>query len=513
VAESLASEVTDRARCDEAGGHVFLRTRRARVRRNEWCERSNSNVLEPDMETRTRCALIAAASLGLVALGGCRKKADEHSGHDHGAPSAAPPTNRVDIPAPVRTNLGITFARVETRNVARTLRVPGRFELLPTARREYRPAMPGRVDLLVSQHQKVEAGTALYRLDSARWREIQDQIASTQGSLEQVEARLASVGPIRESAAKRAEQLSERVAMLAERSKRLQDLQQSGSGVQRDTDEARGSLSQARAELAEVTEHGVELESRERELRAELGSLQARRDLLIDTAASLSGRPREELQTAWRSITAIEVRASAPGIVETFGVTNGGSVEQGGLVLSTVQPEQIRFRARGLQSDLMALKNGLACRIVPPGGAIPVQDAMDATLTLGLEADPEQRTIELFATPATLGSWARSGISGHLEIMTGGGASELAVPLSCIVRDGVKPILFRRDPANADKVIRMDADVGLNDGRWITLASGVKEGDEVVLDGVYQLMLATAGNAPKGGHFHSDGTFHEGEDK
>ena len=51
---------------------------------------------------------------------------------------AKPPSNRIDLPETVRQNLGITFAKVERRRVASTIRVPGRFELLPTARREYR---------------------------------------------------------------------------------------------------------------------------------------------------------------------------------------------------------------------------------------------------------------------------------------------------------------------------------------------------------------------------------------
>ena len=63
-----------------------------------------------------------------------------------------------------------------------------------------------------------------------------------------------------------------------------------------------------------------------------------------------------------------------------------------------------------------------------------------------------------------------------------------------------------------DVAIRTDADTGLSDGRWVTVLSGIREGDEVVVDGVYQLLLATAGNAAKGGHFHADGTFHDGED-
>jgi hypothetical protein len=51
----------------------------------------------------------------------------------------------------------------------------------------------------------------------------------------------------------------------------------------------------------------------------------------------------------------------------------------------------------------------------------------------------------------------------------------------------------------------------MNDGRWVAVLSGLRNDDEVVLDGAFQLMLATSGTIQKGGHFHSDGTFHEGE--
>jgi cobalt-zinc-cadmium efflux system membrane fusion protein len=136
---------------------------------------------------------------------------------------------------------------------------------------------------------------------------------------------------------------------------------------------------------------------------------------------------------------------------------------------------------------------------------------MNASLAIDLSGDPEERTIDLIAEPDAIASWARAGVSAHLEITLDGAVEELAVPLACVVRDGVTPIIFRRDPANADKVIRVEADVGISDGRWIAILSGVREGDEIVLAGNYQLMLASSGAAPKGGHFHSDGTWHEGE--
>jgi multidrug efflux pump subunit AcrA (membrane-fusion protein) len=160
------------------------------------------------------------------------------------------------------------------------------------------------------------------------------------------------------------------------------------------------------------------------------------------------------------------------------------------------------------------LADGLPARIVPPkGGSLEQQDTMDATLTLGLGADPQERTVELIAVPRKTATWARLGVAAHLEITTEGGQEELAIPLSSVIQDGLSKIIFRRDPQNPDKVIRMEADLGVNDGRWVVVQSGVREGDEVVLDGVYQLMIASSGTVQKGGHFHSDGTFHEGEDE
>ena len=90
-------------------------------------------------------------------------------------------------------------------------------------------------------------------------------------------------------------------------------------------------------------------------------------------------------------------------------------------------------------------------------------------------------------------------------------APELAIPIAAVQRDGLSPIIFRRDPNNPNESIRMEADLGLDDGRWIAILSGLADGDEVVLDGGFQLMLATSGSIQQGGHFHSDGTFHEGE--
>ena len=72
-------------------------------------------------------AAVSVASVLLVAgaliLPGCGK--DDH-GHDHAkappqeAAAAEANSNRIPVPASVRANLGITFAKVESRNIAAT---------------------------------------------------------------------------------------------------------------------------------------------------------------------------------------------------------------------------------------------------------------------------------------------------------------------------------------------------------------------------------------------------------
>lgn len=452
---------------------------------------------------------LAGAALMLLPLGliGCDRGSQAHhagDGHDHGAAASssepATPTNRVDIPAAVRLNLGITFATAEYRNVAQTLRVPGQFELLPTARRDYRTPVGGRVELLVQQYQKVDLGTPLYQVDSAGWRELHELIAATQAQVD-------AMGPLREAHRVHERSLAEKVALWKERLEQLEELRSVGGGNAAQFTEARATLNDTQAELAGVIEKDAELQAQHKRAEAELRALTARRDLLIRSAG---GDPSMDSQDAWAGL--YTVHAMAPGVVETLGVTPGGLVEENGSVISLVQPDQIRFRARGLQSDLGRLRDGLPTRIAPPsGGSIPLQEVMAGSLQLGLIANADDRTLDLIVQPDTLASWARTGISAYLEITLAGGQEELAIPVSAVVRDGATPLIFRRDPANPDRAIRMEADLGLSDGRWVVIASGVREGDQIMLGGNYQLMLATSASVSEAGHFHADGTFHAGD--
>ncbi|RLS96541.1 MAG: HlyD family efflux transporter periplasmic adaptor subunit [Planctomycetota bacterium] len=447
-------------------------------------------------QSPTTQLLALTVALAMQPLVGCDRApstpADTHA-------ESEAPTNRVDIPDSVRKNLGITFAKVEARDVAQTLRVPGRFELLPTARREVRTPLGGRIELLVAENERVEVGTPLYRLDSAAWRALADEIEAGRAHVD-------AMVPLRAAHVLHERSIEAEVELWQERLLQLEGIRAAGGGSAAQLTEAHANLNARKAALAETAEQDAELGLQQRVAEASLRSKESQRATLMSSAgmASTSAAATDD----W-----YEVKAVTEGVVEKLSTTPGGLVEPLGLVMTIVQPTEIRFRARALQSDLGRLRDGLAVRIAPPqGGSVALDDTMRGTLELGLSADPDTRTIELLVRSEQRASWARAGVSGYLEITLAGGKNELAIPLAAVIRDGLTPIIFRRDPNDPNKAIRMEADLGVTDGRFVVLASGVKAGDEIVVDGNYQLMLATSGSTAKGGHFHSDGTFHEGKD-
>ena len=478
---------------------------------------------------RAWIASILAVAVMLVACDGDTSHNDRHagdaSGHSEPDPTGNP--NRIDIPSPVRTNLGISFVQVERRRVEQTLRVPGYFEYQPTASREYRTPVPGRVELLVDQLQRVEVGTVLYRIDSPGWRELQQNLAEAESSIDRLRAQIDTYGPLLSAHQEHENSLQDTIEVWAARIEGLEKLREAGGGRVEQLTQARAELSSTRADLAQVHEKKAQLTAERQQAQVGMRAAELRLSYLLNDAAAVTALDRTELSAPteeegmaapmWATIDRIEVRADVAGVVATLGLTNGAWADEKTSVVTVVQADRLRFRASGLQSDLGALRDGLAARIVSPaptanGRSIPITDVMTGELLLGLEGDPNDRTVAMFVVPDQLKDWARPGVSAQLEIVIDPSArTELAIPLAAVQRDGLTPVIFRRMPRDPNRVMRMEADLGRDDGRWVELLSGVAEGDEIVLDGGFQLMLSTSGSIQKGGHFHADGTFHEGE--
>lgn len=423
-------------------------------------------------------------------------------------PHDDPPSNRIQVPAAVRDNLGIVFQPVVRRRVRATLRLPGHFELLPQARYEHRTPMAGRVTIRVQPLQAVVPGDVVYTIDAPEWRLTQRDLGEIETDLRVTGARLATMQPLLQAHQAHEQSLRDAIAVMTERIGSLEDTRQSVGGQAQAIADAKVQLAQVRSQAAEAAEKHTETEALLAELQANQQALRERSQLLLASAAAMLGVDAAGLADRWRTIGTVEVRAAAAGIVDQLPVTSGAWVESHELVLTVTDIEQVRFRARGLQSDLPRLRAGLPATIHAVGDA---GDGAQLTgeLQFGAEADPTQRTIDLYVPVTATAPFARPGVAAFVEIETATGAdAALAIPLAAVLPDGLDRVFFRRDPKDPDQVIRTVADLGLDDGRWVEVASGLVDGDQVVTAGAYALMLASSGSATKGGHFHADGTFH-----
>jgi multidrug efflux pump subunit AcrA (membrane-fusion protein) len=425
------------------------------------------------------------------------------------APHQDPPSNRIAVPDAVRKNLGITFVKVERRRLASTLRLPGAFESLPQARAEHRAPLAGRLDLRVQPLQPVAKGDVLFTIDAPEWRALQRQLGDLDTEAAVAAAHLAATEPLLAAHQRHEQSLQEALLVMQERVQSLIATNTSVGGQAQALAEARVQQAQVQAQIAEAAEQHTETSARIARLTADGAAFVARRASLLAAAQALFGAP---VEARWRELDVVEVRATTPGVVDAIGAAPGAFVAAHDLVVATLDPTRVRFRASALQGDLGRLADGQSCEISPAGPTDPTA-RVTGPLQLAAAADPVRRTLDVFVVPTAAAPFVRPGVAGFVAITTDAAErAELAIPRAAVLPDGLARVFFRRDPGDPDKVIRVEADLGRDDGRWVEIKSGLVDGDEVVLAGAFELVLTSAGS-PKGGHFHADGTWHADDHK
>ena len=367
----------------------------------------------------------------------------------------------LEIPLKNQELLALTFARAEERAVRDTLRIAGRFELMPNAETVYATPISGRVAMRVRPPQKVNAGDVLFTLESPEGlREL--------GELALLEADA-------KAAATRATLLQNRVEALRNAGRRDAGLEM--------------ELADAKAEAARAE---VELEWKKK------------------IVGRIGLRP---VETGDRP-EAYPTLAKSGGTVLRLATTNGAWLETGGEVL-TIAENKIWFRADANTREAATLRDGQKAFVEPPRGmSAGLATRIETTLEMGFPDSQTPRVTPLFAEIKTPPEWARPGRAGVLCVVTRESAPRaVAVPDASLAQDGVKTYVIARDVNDATRFHKREVIPGASDGVW-TEVGGLRVGEEVVVDGVYQLNLAMplSEGAKKmpAGHFHADGTFHEG---
>ncbi|MBI5852415.1 MAG: efflux RND transporter periplasmic adaptor subunit [Planctomycetes bacterium] len=448
----------------------------------------------------------------LVVLEGCSEKRQDPSAETPGAQAAI--TNRLGVGPDVRNNLGITFETATRGRLGTWRKIPGQLEVPETRRWVLRAPAGGRLAAAAARWQRVEKGQEVARLVSADLRESQRALALAQANHARAEQELATA---RTRHAQSDERVVEALGVEAAGRRRLEE-------IQGHADAGNALLVKEMLELRRAIAESGRVSLEIAILRDGLASNVAARSIELDQArlaiaeellrlSVLTGVDVEELAKesdatlAAHELDTVVLAAPSAGVVVELSAAPGERVEAGSVILQVWDPSELRFRGHIPESDLGELSAGNRVRIEFPSQRLaPIDTSLNAIPPV---ADAVTRMVQVEATVPNDGQVLAHGISAIAQVLVRESANEeILIPIRCVVFDGLEAIVFRRDPADENVVIRTPVELGERAMQRVEVLAGVLEGDAVVADGLQQLKQTGLGKPPEGGHFHADGTFH-----
>jgi cobalt-zinc-cadmium efflux system membrane fusion protein len=374
-----------------------------------------------------RLAVVLACALA------CDEAAEDPSEHaepDHHEDEEAHGDlpSRVRLPEEVVRAAGIQWAPVGERRIARTVRLPGEIVADPGRRARVAARLPG-----VVEEARIEPGARVAKGDVIAVLRAPD-IQSLRAEEASLRARAVS-----------ARANAERLASLA--ATRMASDQEVGAA-------------RAEADALEAQARGA-------------------RDRMRAIGLTRSGRKKAIL---------FDVVAPIDGVLVERPVVDGDPVGADTVVGTIVELDEVWFVARVFERDMADVRQG--ARAAVELNALPGQHHMGTVTNVAHQVDPGARTITARIPLTNADGRIRLGLYGMASVAVG--ATErppvLAVPQSAVTQMLGKPVVFVRHPDGDFE--RHDVTLGESDPEWTEIVHGLREGEEVVVEGAFSIKSA-----------------------
>ena len=199
----------------------------------------------------------------------------------------------------------------------------------------------------------------------------------------------------------------------------------------------------------------------------------------------------------------VAVRSARAAMVERLNLIGGAWADTGASVVTLVCPRMLRFRAQVSSSEAARLHDGMKVSV----------SGSEAELRLGVG---EGGMVPVYALFHSAGAPGRAGDRVRAEcVLKSNEVPVWALPDDCIVAVGAESVVFMRDRHRKTRFFAVSVRTGMSGGGWTAVEGLSDTGAEVVKTGVYGLKLALAAKSASDkpvGHFHADGSFHEGDE-
>jgi RND family efflux transporter MFP subunit len=193
------------------------------------------------------------------------------------------------------------------------------------------------------------------------------------------------------------------------------------------------------------------------------------------------------------------LRTPISGGVASRHATTGANVTAGSVLFSVVDVSAVHIVGRIPAASAHEAARVVSAEMEVPGGGL--RRPVGQPVSVGTVIDPQARTLAItFAWDNTV-ERLPVGQSVFLNLMMGVQAPAPVVPMSSVVDDAGRPIVFVQ--VEGETFERRPVTLGEREGEFVQVTAGLTNGERVVTRGAYLIRLASLSTqVPAHGHVH-----------
>jgi RND family efflux transporter MFP subunit len=182
----------------------------------------------------------------------------------------------------------------------------------------------------------------------------------------------------------------------------------------------------------------------------------------------------------------------------------GSSVTEGQELFHIVALDRLWLEVQVPEAEAARLKQPTGLWFEPQGTGqgVELSSRTGATfMGVGSAISPERRTVPLLVSFPNQKLGLLAGVSGKVRLFLGETTKALAVPVSALQEeDGLTTAYVQ---ASGERFERRTLTLGVRDGEFVQVLSGLRKGERVTTRGAYLVRLAaSSGKVPEHGHAH-----------
>lgn len=202
---------------------------------------------------------------------------------------------------------------------------------------------------------------------------------------------------------------------------------------------------------------------------------------------------------------AIELKSPIAGVVTDERRTpDGEHVAADTLLFTVLDNASVFIEAKVPEAGASRLSAAKGASYESPGEVgkfTSITEGAGRLVFTGLQVDTSTRTVPLIYETKNAEGKLRVGQMLNLHVETQRAEDAVAIPDSAIVEEGGQPVAFVQ--VSGETFQKRELTLGIRDGNWAQVLSGVTEGERVVTKGAMAIRLASASSViPAHGHAH-----------